>query len=127
MKKAIGIFLCLLLTAALFTPAFAAGEHVHSGPLEALRTETELLPLNADAHAWGEWYTAKEPTVNEEGERRRVCANNPAHVETQPIAKLDPPAQEEPSGGGNAFLSFWQRLINWFRAFFRIVTEWFRR
>ena len=42
MKKAIGIFLCLLLTAALLTPAFAAGEYVHSGPLEALRTETGL-------------------------------------------------------------------------------------
>ena len=106
----------MLLTALLCVPAFAAGEHEHSG----------VLALS-DEHAWGEWYTAKEPTVNEEGELRRVCANDPNHVQTQPIPKLDPPAQEEPSGGRTPFLDFWQRLINWFRKLFAAIADWFVR
>ena len=66
--------------------------------------------------------------MSEEGELRRVCANDPAHVETQPIARLDPPAEEGASGGvWDSFLNFWQRLIRWFRAVFRAFTEWVRR
>ena len=65
--------------------------------------------------------------MDEEGVLQRVCRNNPNHVETQPIAKLDPPAPENPSGGGsNSFLDFWQRLINWFRGVFRAMADWFR-
>jgi hypothetical protein len=36
------VILCLLLAVSLLIPAFAAGEHEHAGPLEALRTETGL-------------------------------------------------------------------------------------
>ena len=42
MKKTVSVFLCALLTALLLVPAFAEGEHVHSGVLEALCTETGL-------------------------------------------------------------------------------------
>ncbi|MDE6074884.1 MAG: hypothetical protein K2G26_00430, partial [Clostridia bacterium] len=42
-------------------------------------------------HAWGEWTVTKEATEAEEGEERRVCANDDTHFETRPIPKVVAP------------------------------------
>ena len=44
--------------------------------------------IPATGHAWGEWVQTKAPSCTEAGEEQRVCANNPSHVETQPVAAL---------------------------------------
>ncbi|MCR5203569.1 MAG: hypothetical protein K6E47_00760 [Lachnospiraceae bacterium] len=46
------------------------------------------IPIDPDAHEWGEWVVTVPPTVTSEGERQRVCKHNPNHVETEKIDKL---------------------------------------
>ena len=36
-------------------------------------------------HAFGEWHVTKEPTAAKNGIESRVCANDPAHIETREI------------------------------------------
>ncbi len=55
---------------------------------------TETLP--ALGHVWGDWTVVREPTATEEGERQRVCANDPSHVESEAI----PATGEEPAQDG---------------------------
>ena len=59
----------------------------------------EMREIDALGHDWGEWETVKEPTTEAEGEEKRVCKRDATHVETRPIAKLEPtPAPtEEPT------------------------------
>ena len=40
-------------------------------------------------HDWGEWITTKEATNDEAGEWQRTCKNDPTHVETVTIPKLN--------------------------------------
>ena len=40
-------------------------------------------------HSYGAWTLVRESTCAVEGEEKRVCANDPTHVETRPIAKTD--------------------------------------
>ena len=40
-------------------------------------------------HKWGEWEVVKEPTVYEEGMEQRKCKNDPSHVQTRTIPRLD--------------------------------------
>ena len=40
-------------------------------------------------HEWGEWITTKEATNDEAGEWQRTCKNDPTHVETVTIPKLN--------------------------------------
>ncbi len=46
-------------------------------------TKTENIA--ALGHAFGEWTVTTEPTCGNPGERRRVCANDPTHVEVEVI------------------------------------------
>ena len=46
---------------------------------------------------------------------RRVCANDPGHVEEETIPKLQPQT------------SVFQRFIERIREFFENIIEWFRR
>ena len=48
--------------------------------------------LPALGHDWGEWMTVTEPTTEMEGLEKRVCKRDPSHVETRPIAMLEPTA-----------------------------------
>ena len=48
--------------------------------------EQETIP--ALGHAWSEWTQTKAPTCTEEGEEQRICANDPAHVETRTVGAL---------------------------------------
>ena len=41
--------------------------------------------IPAAGHSWGEWIVTKEPTYTEAGEKQRVCANDPTHIETEVI------------------------------------------
>ncbi len=40
-------------------------------------------------HDWGEWTTVTEPTETEEGLERRVCGNDPSHVEERVMPALN--------------------------------------
>ena len=50
---------------------------------EELSRETVTVP--AKGHAWGDWVETAPATCEEAGEEKRVCGNDPTHVETQPI------------------------------------------
>ena len=40
-------------------------------------------------HLWGDWKVTKEASETEDGEQKRVCINDPSHVETAIIPKKD--------------------------------------
>ena len=44
--------------------------------------------LSAIGHDWGEWQVIKEPSVDEEGVKTRICKNDQSHEESENIAKL---------------------------------------
>ena len=44
--------------------------------------------IPATGHAWDEWQITKNPTVDAEGESRRVCRNDSNHVEIKILPKL---------------------------------------
>lgn len=57
-------------------------------------TEPEICKIcgktrgDALGHIWGDWTTVKEASCTEEGLRQRACANDPAHIETEPIPAM---------------------------------------
>lgn len=53
-------------------------------------------PVEAAGHAFGEWETVKEPTVEEAGISQRTCANC-TETEQREIEKLTPPPTEPPT------------------------------
>ena len=81
-------------------------------PAQLSRTHVETA---ATGHAWGEWEVVKQASANEEGLMRRVCTNDPSHVEEEIIPKLQPQT------------SAFQRFIERIREFFDNIIEWFRR
>ena len=81
-------------------------------PAELSRKHVETA---ATDHAWGEWEVIKQATVNEEGLMRRVCKNDPGHVEEEVIPKLQPQT------------SAFQRFIERIREFFNNIMDWFRK
>ncbi len=72
---------------------------------------TVTVRARPHTHVWGEWIVLREATETEEGLRQRVCLGNSGHVETQTIPKKEP-------GGGNSFLDFFRRVVEWFRSLF---------
>ena len=81
-------------------------------PAELSRTHMETP---ATGHAWGEWEVVKQASVNEEGLMRRICANDPSHVEEEIIPKLQPQT------------SAFQRFIERIREFFQNIIDWFSK
>ena len=51
-------------------------------------TDKSEVELEAYGHNWGEWVTVKAPTATADGEAKRVCAENPDHVEYKVLPKL---------------------------------------
>lgn len=47
-----------------------------------------VVPVDNNAHDWGEWTQTKAPTETEKGEEQRVCKNDPSHIETREILEL---------------------------------------
>ena len=78
----------------------------------------ETVYTDPTGHAWGEWTVVREATVDAEGLRQRVCANDPSHVETDPIPK--PESSGNHTGSGK---SLWQTIIE----FFQRIADFFRR
>ncbi len=54
---------------------------------------TEVID-GAYGHDWGEWSITKEPTYSAEGEKVRICGNDPSHTETEAIPALIPETAE---------------------------------
>ena len=48
----------------------------------------ETVSVPASGHEYGAWTVSQEATCDKEGVETRVCAHDPAHVETRKIAKL---------------------------------------
>lgn len=57
---------------------------------ELISRKQIVIPIDADAHDWGEWVQTKAPTETEAGEETRTCKNDPSHRETREIAPLGP-------------------------------------
>lgn len=55
---------------------------------EAVSREPKTIPIDEDAHDWGEWVQTKAPTETEPGEETRTCKNDPSHIETRGISVL---------------------------------------
>jgi hypothetical protein len=53
--------------------------------MDVITQAQTILPIDPDAHAWGEWTETTEPTCTGEGVETRVCANDPSHTETRPV------------------------------------------
>ena len=53
-----------------------------------VQTKTVEIPIDADAHSWGNWTVTTPATEDAEGVETRVCANDPSHTETRAIPKL---------------------------------------
>ena len=52
-------------------------------------TDRDEVLTEPIGHDWGEWVTTKEATQTEDGEAQRVCRNDPSHIETKVIPRLD--------------------------------------
>ena len=52
---------------------------------EEVSRVTTTIPIDEDAHDWGEWVQTKAPTATESGEEIRICEHNPSHYETRKI------------------------------------------
>jgi len=80
----------------------------------------EIAPLG---HSWGEWEVVKQATPDEEGLMRRVCANDPSHVEEQVIHRYEEDENGEPTSAIREFIaritSFMKGIIDWFLRLFR--------
>lgn len=51
-------------------------------------TEPVTIPIDEDAHDWGEWTETLAPTETEKGEEKRICKNNSEHYETREVSEL---------------------------------------
>ncbi len=52
----------------------------------------EVIP--ATGHDYGAWEVTKEPTATEKGAKRRVCRNDPSHIET---GEIPPTGEDDPT------------------------------
>lgn len=52
---------------------------------EEVSRVTKTIPIDEDAHDWGEWVQTKAPTATKSGEEIRICEHNPSHYETRKI------------------------------------------
>ena len=41
--------------------------------------------IKASGHYWGEWEVTKKPAAGKDGEKRRICRNDPSHIEEAAI------------------------------------------
>ena len=68
---------------------------------EVLSTRGMAIP--ATGHSWGAWETVKEATELDDGLERRICAHDPAHIQTREIPalghthKMTPVAEKAPT------------------------------
>ena len=53
-----------------------------------ITAEDTVIPINPEAHAWGDWVVTVEPKCETEGEETRVCTYDNSHFETRPIAAI---------------------------------------
>ncbi len=57
---------------------------------EEIRRESITVPIDADAHDFGEWVQTIAPTETRPGEETRTCKYDPGHTETREIPALGP-------------------------------------
>lgn len=73
-------------------------EGAHCSRCDAATTAQQVIP--ATGHVYGEWTVVTPATVDAEGLEQRVCANDPAHIETRTIDRLPAPVvpDNQPDG-----------------------------
>ena len=65
------------------------------------------LPIDEDAHDWGEWTLTKAPTCDEEGVETRICKRDPSHIETRAVP-IEPEAHNWGEWEVVTPATFWQ-------------------
>ncbi|MBR5769661.1 MAG: leucine-rich repeat protein [Clostridia bacterium] len=65
------------------------------------------LPIDDEAHDWGEWTLTKAPTCDEEGVETRVCKRDPSHIETRAVP-IDPEAHNWGEWEVTTPATYWQ-------------------
>lgn len=73
-------------------------EGAHCSRCDAATIAQQVIP--ATGHAYGEWTVVTPATVDTEGLEQRVCANDPAHIETRTIDRLPAPVVPDNQPGG---------------------------
>lgn len=58
---------------------------------QVIRTERIIIPVNTEAHDWGEWTVTKPPTCTQAGEKERICKLDSSHKEHEEVP-IDPKA-----------------------------------
>ncbi|MDR2574927.1 MAG: hypothetical protein LBC52_00625 [Treponema sp.] len=72
------------------TPATCttAGEETRTCKLDATHTEARAIPIDTNAHDWGDWVETTPSTTTTEGVETKTCKHDASHKETQPIDRL---------------------------------------
>ena len=70
-------------------------------------SEDPSLPVRSltirGEHEWGDWVTVTEPSQTQDGLRRRVCLNDPSHIEEEVIGKTGSELYYVASGSGSTW------------------------
>ena len=80
----------------------------------------KYVTLDAKGHEWGEWEVIRQATREEEGLMRRVCANDPSHVQEEIIPRYEEDEEGNPSVG---IMEWFHRVVEYVRGF----IDWFLR
>lgn len=109
-------------TAATCTAGGSYEEVVYCAKCDHEFSRTEIT-VNPTGHNWGEWEVVKQATLEETGILRRVCRNDPSHVEEETIPRLELDDNGKPTNTITEFVdrisSHFKGLIDWFLRLFR--------
>ena len=84
----------------------------------------DILDIDPNNHAWGEWEVITQATTTEEGLMRRVCNNDPSHIEERIIPRYE---EDEASNPIAAIIEFVQELEQTVSEYTRGIIDWFLR
>ena len=83
-------------------------------------TAYDVYDIDPNNHRWGEWEVIRQATETEEGLMRRVCENDPAHVEERVI----PMYEEDENGNPTQKI---QEFIERIETYVKGVIDWILR
>ncbi len=83
-----------------------------------------VLDIDPNNHTWGEWEVITQATVESEGLMRRVCRNDPSHIEERVIPRYE---EDEAGNPIAALIEFVRNLEQSIADYARGFIDWFLR